>query len=162
MADDRPLQGLLTEVQEGRLTLSMNNNPNYKDRMRANAEEFIYIERDCEGFKLLIRELQVIAREISEHDPWGLGEHDGILTSAGILVGRFRGKGKGADNSVHAILEQHYQIANDLQEIHRIIAQRYVAVDEEFAARYNELAAAPPPGPLGIPHVPNVFSGITA
>ncbi|MEV0047457.1 hypothetical protein AB0H60_28850 [Nocardia rhamnosiphila] len=147
-----PLEDLIAEAREGRLTLDMGNGS--PDTMRVNAEEFVYIERDCEGFKLLIQELQTLAEDISNRKKWDLGEAAGGLVSAETLVSRFRAKGKGAEdaNSVYEILEQHYQIVEDIQEVHRIMAQRYMESDETFAARYNELmASAPPPGALALP-----------
>ncbi|MBF6437877.1 hypothetical protein [Nocardia cyriacigeorgica] len=163
MSDDappRPLEGLLTEVREGRL--SVNFGAGAPDAVRVNAEEFVYIDRDCEGFKLTIQELQSIAKEISLREKWDLGEAHPDLGSAKTLVSRYRAKADGAGdgNSVHAILEQHYQIVCDIQQLHREIAQRYLETDEGFAARYNELTATlPPPGPLTLPPGPNIFGG---
>src|SRR5690606_16815046 len=112
---------------------------------------FVYIDRDCEGFKLLIRQLQRTARDISQREKWDLGEAHPDLGSARILVSRYRAKAEGAEdkNSVGAILEEHYRIVEDIQTLHREIAQRYLETDEGFASRYNELTATlPPPGPL--------------
>ncbi|MEU1955243.1 hypothetical protein [Nocardia rhamnosiphila] len=151
-ATPRPLEDLLTEAREGRL--SVNLGAGLPDSVRVNAEEFVYMERDCEGFKLLIRELQRIAREIFKRERWDLGETSKDLSSAGVLVDRFRTKAQNAEdgNDVHAILEQHYQIVEDIQELHRVIAQRYMETDETFASRYNELmTGAPPAVPLAMP-----------
>lgn len=148
----RPLEDLLTEAREGRL--SVNLGAGSPDAVRVNAEEFVYMERDCEGFKLLIQELQTIAREIRKRERWDLGETSNGLSSASVLVDRFRSKAQDAEdgNDVHAILEQHYQIVEDIQELHRVIAQRYMETDEAFAGRYNELmAGAPPVVPLALP-----------
>jgi hypothetical protein len=155
MSDDtapRPLEDLLTEAREGRL--SVNLGAGSPDAVRVNAEEFVYMERDCEGFKLLIRELQTAAQDIWKRERWDLGEASNDLPSAAVLVGRFRTKAQNAEdgNDVHAILEQHYQIVEDIQELHRVIAQRYMETDEAFAGRYNELmAGAPPAVPLAMP-----------
>ncbi|MGV9925202.1 hypothetical protein [Nocardia rhamnosiphila] len=148
----RPLEGLLTEAREGRL--SVNLGAGSPDAVRVNAEEFVYMERDCEGFKLLIQELQRIAEGISDQEKWDLGERNSNLPSAGVMVGRFRSKAKESEdsNDVFAILEQHYRIVEDIQELHRVIAQRYMETDETFAGRYNELmAGAPPVVPLAMP-----------
>ncbi|MEU1982975.1 hypothetical protein [Nocardia sp. NPDC019395] len=148
----RPLEGLLTEAREGRL--SVNLGAGSPEAIRVNAEEFVYMERDCEGFKLLIRSLQRVAEEIWERERWDLGENSEGLSSADVLVKRFRTKAQNSDdgNDVRAILEQHYQIVEDIQELHRVIAQRYMETDDGFAARYNELmAGAPPPVPLQLP-----------
>ncbi|MFC4125766.1 hypothetical protein [Nocardia rhizosphaerae] len=138
------MQDLLTEAQEGRLSVSFGGG------VRLDAEEFVYIERECQTFIDLIRELQRTATAISEREVWGLGEAVPELTSAQTLVRRFREKGSGSDNSVHAVLEQHYQIVEDLQVLHRTIAQKLQATDAEFATRYNEMMAeTPQPGTPG-------------
>jgi hypothetical protein len=144
-AAPRPLEDLLTEAREGRL--SVNLGAGSSDAVRVNAEEFVYMERDCEGFKLLIRALQRTARDIFNRERWDLGETSANLSSASVLVGRFRSKAQNAEdgNDVHAILEQHYRIVEDIQELHRVIAQRYMETDEAFAGRYNELMAGAPP-----------------
>ncbi|MEU1521615.1 hypothetical protein ABZ413_05330 [Nocardia rhamnosiphila] len=155
MVDDtapRPLEDLMTEAREGRL--SVNLGAGSPDAVRVNAEEFVYMERDCEGFKLLIQALQRMARNIFEREQWDLGEKSEGLSSAAVLVNRFRTKAQNAEdgNDVHAILEQHYRIVEDIQELHRVIARRYMETDETFAGRYNELmAGAPPVVPLALP-----------
>ncbi|WP_280338718.1 hypothetical protein [Nocardia neocaledoniensis] len=144
MSGERPLQDLLTEAAEGRLSVTFGGS------VRLDAEEFVYIERECKTFLDLITELQRTATDISNREVWGLGEAVAELTSAQTLVRRFREKGQGSDNSVHAVLEQHYQIVEDLQVLHRTIAQKFQASDAEFASRYNELmAAVPQPGTPG-------------
>ncbi|MBF6062804.1 hypothetical protein IU500_13515 [Nocardia terpenica] len=144
----RPLEGLINDAKEGRLTVNFNQD------VRVDAEEFAYIERDCQAFKDSIRNIQQIAKEISSQKKWGLGEDQAILTSAQTLVHRFRAKaaivtsGKDSANNVNDILEDHYRIVDDLQELHRTIAQKFVETDQEFAARYNELKANMPPSSI--------------
>lgn len=145
MTDDgkRPLQGMIDAANEGQLSVSFNSD------VRVNAEEFVYIDRDCQAMKDKISELQFIAERIGSREQWGLGEDPGNWIKTGkILVSRFRGKAKGdvSGNSVHAILERHYQIVDSIQEMHRVIAQRYLDTDSEFAARYNEVMASAPQG----------------
>ncbi|MBF6321886.1 hypothetical protein OG935_27060 [Nocardia cyriacigeorgica] len=146
MSDDTPQQalaGLITDATEGRLSVQISGD------VRVNAEEFVYIDRDCTAFKDLIMELQRTATEISDQEKWGLGEDQDPLSSASILVSRFREKAKGSDNSVYSILEEHYKIVDEIQQLHKAIAQRYIDTDETFAARYNQLTAElPPPGPI--------------
>ncbi|NEW36602.1 hypothetical protein GV791_29180 [Nocardia cyriacigeorgica] len=138
-----PFAGLIAEATEGRLSTQLNGD------VQVNAEEFVYIDRDCQAFKDLIVDLQEIARTISDQAKWGLGEDQDPLSSASILVSRFREKAKGSENSVHAILEEHYKIVDEIQQLHKAIAQRYIDTDEAFAARYNQLTAElPPPGPI--------------
>ncbi len=95
-----------------------------------------------------------MAEDIADRDKWDLGEDNPDLPSAATMVGRFRSKAKESEdsNDVFAILEQHYRIVEDIQELHRVIAQRYMETDETFAGRYNELmAGAPPVVPLAMP-----------
>ncbi|WP_019930787.1 hypothetical protein [Nocardia sp. BMG111209] len=145
----RPLADLIAEAKDGRLTVNFNSD------MRVNAEEFAYIDRDCQAFKDSIRSLQQIAMDIHRQQYWGLGEDQAVLTSAQTIVHRFRAKAaivdpsKDTSNNAHDILEQHYQIIDALQELHRTIAQRYMATDQVFAARYNELMADMPPSSIG-------------
>ncbi|WP_433755521.1 hypothetical protein [Nocardia sp. CA-135398] len=136
-----PLASVIKDAQEGNLTVSFSN------EVRVNAAEFVYIERDCEAFKEEIKNLQRIAQNISRREHWGLGETTDGMTSAATLVARFRGKAKivntatDTDNNVYDILQQHYQIVDDIQNLHRTIAQKYMEQDEKFAAHYNELTA---------------------
>ncbi|WP_063045693.1 hypothetical protein [Nocardia pseudovaccinii] len=141
LSSSGPLASAIKDAQDGKLTVS------FSDKVRVNADEFVYIERDCEAFKEEIRRLQRIAERISNRKNWGLGESTDGMISAATLVARFRGKAKIADpatdsnNNVYDILEQHYQIVDDIQNLHRTIAQKYVEQDQAFAARYNELKA---------------------
>lgn len=135
-----PLTNLITDAREGRLGL------------RIEPEEFVYIDRDCERFKTLIQFMQREAEAISliESAQWGIGADNPRLSSAQTLVQRFREKGKGSDNSVHAILEKHYRIVEDIQTLHREIMQRYMQSDEDFANRVNSVLARLPEQPAPI------------
>ncbi|PSR61174.1 hypothetical protein C8258_26980 [Nocardia sp. MDA0666] len=145
-----PLVGLINEAQNGNLTTR------FSDSIRVNADEFVYIERDCQAFKDEIQQLQRIAQNISRREHWGLGESTEDLQSARVLVGWFRGKAMITDpsrdtaNNVYDILQQHYQIVDDIQNLHRTIAQKYMETDQEFAAEYNALMAEAAPSPIGI------------
>lgn len=140
-----PLAGLISEAQDGRLTV------NYNADVRLNAEEFAYIDRDCKAFKQLITTMQQTAQDISDQEHWGLGEDQDILPSAKVMVDWFRSKAaqvdteKGSDNNVYDILEEHYRIVDDIQTLHHTIAQKLIDTDQEFAAHYNEISANPPP-----------------
>ncbi|WP_327099238.1 hypothetical protein OIE68_10810 [Nocardia vinacea] len=146
-----PLANAIKDAQDGKLTVSFSN------EVRVNADEFVYIERDCQAFKDEIQALQTIAHRISDRKNWGLGEATDGMTSASTLVARFRGKAKivnpatDSDNNVFDILQQHYQIVDDIQNLHRAIAQKYVEQDQEFAARYNELKANVETSQIGTP-----------
>ena len=82
----RPLAELITEAQEGRLAV------NFSADVRLNAEEFFYIDRDCNAFKEFIQGIQQTAKDISEQKHWGLGEDQDILPSAKVMVDWFRSK----------------------------------------------------------------------
>jgi len=139
---DKPMQALIDNAKSGQLSMSFNDN------VYVNVEEFVYIDRDCQAMKDKIRQLQALADGISERKTWGLGEDAAWIRSAKILVGTFRSKAKGSadGNDVHAILQQHWEIIDSIQQLHKEIAQRYLQADTDFAARYNELMATLPQG----------------
>ncbi|MEV6140105.1 hypothetical protein AB0L63_29480 [Nocardia sp. NPDC051990] len=120
-----PLASAIKDAQDGKLTVSFSN------EVRVNADEFVYIERDCQAFKDEIQALQTIAHRISDRKNRGLSETTDGMTSASTLVARFRG--------------------DDIQNLHRTIAQKYVEQDQEFAARYNELKANVENSQIGTP-----------
>ncbi|MBF6365031.1 hypothetical protein IU433_07140 [Nocardia puris] len=135
-----PLANLITEAREGRLGL------------RIEPEDFVYIDRDCTRFMELIRRMQREAEAISviENSQWGIGADVAMLTSAQTLVSRFKEKAKGSDNSVHALLEEHYNIVKDIRTLHNVIKDRYIAADAEFAQRVNALLERLPENPTPI------------
>jgi len=145
-----PLASAIHDAKDGKLTVNYDS----KDVV-VNAEEFAYIDRDCAAFKQEIRGLQRIAARISDREKWGLGESTDGLKSAAALVAHFRGKAsiidasKDSDNNIHDILQKHYDIIDDIQTLHKTIAQQYVQQDQEFAARYNQLMANMPPSLIG-------------
>ncbi|MET9210872.1 MULTISPECIES: hypothetical protein [Mycobacteriales] len=148
MADSTPLASLIEQAKNGNLTVGFSNN------IVVNADEFAYIERDCEAFKAKIEDLQLRAQRISERENWGLGEKTDRLNSAQVLVGRFRGKAmivdpaKDSANNVYDILDQHYKIVDDIQILHRTIAQKYREADATFAAEYDRAMANMPASPI--------------
>ncbi|AHH20600.1 hypothetical protein NONO_c58230 [Nocardia nova SH22a] len=144
-----PLATSITSAQEGSLGVKFTGN------VRVDAAEFAYIERDCKAFKEEIRDLQGIALNISRREHWGLGETTQDLESSKVMVGWFRGKAAIVDpsrdspNNVYDILQQHYDIVDQIQTLHRTIAQKYMETDAEFAAEYNSLMANAPASPIG-------------
>ncbi|MBU3068013.1 hypothetical protein KO481_41680 [Nocardia sp. NEAU-G5] len=150
-----PLASLITDAQNGALTVSFGNG--LKKDFRLNADEFAYIERDCIAFKKVIRELQSTATDIANRTDWGLGESNPKLPSAGTVVSRFRSKAANAglptdsDDNLHDILDQHYQIVDDIQTLHHTIAQQFCQQDAHFAAEYNTKMANLEPSPIGTP-----------
>ncbi|WP_245676059.1 hypothetical protein [Nocardia niwae] len=155
MGDDnappsRPMANILNAAQGGQLGIQM------------SAEDFIYIDRDCEYFKISIRKIQASMDLVSAQDHWGLGEGNGDMVSAKTLVDRFKQKAKGADdrNSVHQIMEDHYRIVEDIQEVHRLARDLIMQADSDFAEAFNRLnTTLPERPPVGVqfspPRLPN-------
>ncbi|WP_433727624.1 hypothetical protein ACQP0C_36635 [Nocardia sp. CA-129566] len=147
-----PLANLITEAREGRLTIRM------------DLERFVYIDRDCEYFKLQIQDIQTTMTRISGQEKWDLGEHfpkqgDRDLISAKTMVSRWQMKSKGAgdnsDNSVYAVMESHYKVIEDFQTLFRTVRERITGVDTDQAARYKDLEANLP---QQAPATPKIFS----
>ncbi|WP_433726069.1 hypothetical protein ACQP0C_32115 [Nocardia sp. CA-129566] len=154
MADDttapRPMANMITAANEGQLAIEM------------KPEDFIYIDRDCQYFKDAIRKIQRTMREVSEQQHWGLGENNDRLVSARTLVDRFKKKAKGADdgNSVWEIMEQHYKIVEDIQQVHRTIRERMMQADSDFAAEFTSLETTlPERPPVSLPTGPYILPG---
>ncbi|MFD8245395.1 hypothetical protein [Nocardia sp. NPDC059691] len=155
MGDDsaqppRPMANILSAAKEGQL------------EMRMSAEDFIYIDRDCEYFKSAIQKIQRSMDFVSKQSHWGLGEGDGDMVSAQTLVDRFKKKARGAEdnNNVYQIMEDHYRIVEDIQEVHRLARDRIMQVDSDFAADFNRLnTTLPERPPVGVqfspPRLPN-------
>ncbi|NUP26489.1 MAG: hypothetical protein HOQ44_07305 [Nocardia sp.] len=127
--------------------------------VQMSPEEFIYLERDCETFKISIRQIQRLADEIGDQSHWGLGEANDDLFSARAMVGRYKVKAKGAEdgNSVHLIMEQHFKIVEDIQNVFRVMRDQMMQADSEWAAAFNSLNASlperPPVGPTLGPYI---------
>lgn len=145
MSDDpppRPMANMLTAANEGQISVQM------------TPEDFIYLDRDCQHFKDQIERIQILADQISKQDVWGLGEANDHLISSRAMVGRWKVKARGAPdgNSVYSIMEQHYQIIDDIQCVFRAMRDRMMEADSEFAAAFNSLDATlpdrPPAGPV--------------
>lgn len=155
MSDDnaqppRPMGNILNAAREGQLGIQM------------SPEDFVYIDRDCQYFKDAIRKIQRYMDLVSGQSHWGLGEGNGDMVSAETLVDRFKKKARGAEdrNSVHQIMEDHYRIVEDIQEVHRLARDRIMQVDSDFAADFNRLnTTLPERPPVGVqfspPRLPN-------
>jgi hypothetical protein len=141
---------ILNAAQEGQLGIQM------------SAEDFVYIDRDCEYFKSAIQKIQRSMDVVSGQSHWGLGEGDGDLVSAKTLVDRFKKKARGAEdlNSVYQIMEDHYRIIEDIQEVHRIARDRIMQADSDFAADFNRLnTTLPERPPVGVQFSPPRLPG---
>ncbi|WP_338773246.1 hypothetical protein V7968_17320 [Nocardia vulneris] len=132
MGDDnatspRPMANIITAASEGNLAVTM------------TPEDFVYIDRDCEYFKGVMRQIQRIMAEVSDQKHWGLGEDNAPMVSARTLVDRFKTKARGAKdgNSVWELMEQHYRIVEDIQTVHRTIRERMMQADSDWAAEFN-------------------------
>ncbi|MEU5758766.1 hypothetical protein [Nocardia sp. NPDC047648] len=155
MGDDsaqppRPMGNILNAAREGQLGMQM------------SPEDFIYIDRDCEYFKNAIQKIQRTMDFVSRQSHWGLGEGSSDMVSAGTLVDRFKKKARGAEdlNSVHQIMEDHYRIVEDIQEVHRLARDRIMQADSDFAEAFNRLnTTLPERPPVGVqfspPRLPN-------
>ncbi|MBF6203009.1 hypothetical protein IU483_02635 [Streptomyces gardneri] len=139
------MANMLAAAREGQFSVAM------------KAEDFVYIDRDCNYFKDAIRRIQVIMNEVGRHDQWGLGEKTEGMVSARTLVGRFKKKASLADdrNSVFEILDDHYRIVEDIQDTYKIVRDRMMQADSDFAAEFNRLnTSLPERPPVQLPHGP--------
>ncbi|MFC9435064.1 hypothetical protein [Nocardia sp. NPDC057030] len=134
MGDDtaptpRPMANLLSAVQEGKATVEM------------KPEDFVYIDRDCEYFKGVIRQIQGLAEQVSRQPSWGLGETNDAMVSGRTVVERFKQKAKlaGDNNDVYTTMSQHYKIVEDLQTVHKLARERMMQADSNFAAEFTRL-----------------------
>ncbi|MEU1953893.1 hypothetical protein [Nocardia rhamnosiphila] len=136
-AAPRPMANMLAAATEGQASVTM------------TPEEFIYLDRDCDLFMTLIRQIQQIADDVSRQDVWGLGEANDRLTSARAMVGRYKVKGRGAPdgNGVYEIMEQHYQIVKDIRNVYQIMRDQMMQADSEWAAAFNSLSETLPERP---------------
>ncbi|MFG1792296.1 hypothetical protein [Nocardia sp. NPDC049149] len=140
-ASPRPMANMISAAREGQLAVEM------------KAEDFVYIDRDCEHFKDSIRKIQRTMDLVAQQDHWSLGEQNTKMVSAGTMVGRFKKKARGAEdgNSVYEIMEQHFRVVEDIQEVHRVVRERMMQADSNFAAEFNHLndtLPEKPPVPL--------------
>ncbi|MFR9767367.1 hypothetical protein [Nocardia sp. SC052] len=150
MSDDntpkaRPMANMISAAQEGQFSVEM------------KAEDFIYLDRDCDYFKDNIRDIQSIMNEVARQPHWGLGEQADGMVSAQTLVDRFKKKANLADdrNSVSEILDDHYRIVEDIQQTYRIVRDRMMQADSEFAAEFNRLnTTLPERPPVQLPYGP--------
>ncbi|MEV0338733.1 hypothetical protein AB0H49_06865 [Nocardia sp. NPDC050713] len=142
MSDDseatpRPMANMLNAARDGYLSIAL------------KPEDFVYIDRDCELFKESILEIRRIMNEVARQDRWGLGEGNKEMVSASTVVSRFRSKASGAEdgNSVVKIMDEHYRIIEDIQEVHRLVRERMMQTDSWFADQFNHLNETLPERP---------------
>ncbi|MFI5775578.1 hypothetical protein [Nocardia sp. NPDC051570] len=102
--------------------------------LRADPQAFLTLDRAMRRRKSDIEAIQQLTRTISGHISWGLGEQAAVLTSARVLAQRFREKAAGGPASAEAILQQHWQVADDLQTLFHTIRERLRQTDADFAA----------------------------
>ncbi|AHH21068.1 hypothetical protein NONO_c62980 [Nocardia nova SH22a] len=132
-----PVKALIDDARAGRLSVRM------------DLEKFVYLDRDCNFFKLGIRNIQQLMTQVSQQEHWGLGEghvpDDGRdLVSSKTMVKRWREKSRGSENSVYAVLDSHFQTVDDFQTLFRAIREQITAQDQDLAAQYKQLEATLP------------------
>lgn len=113
--------------------------------LKADPAAFIALEKACTERKAQIRDIQRLLRSIHQQEVWGLGERSDLLTSAQIMVRRFRDKAMTGPNNAYDTLEDHFRVATELQALFQSIRERYEQADAEFAARFKELTLAQRP-----------------
>ncbi|WP_328398099.1 hypothetical protein [Nocardia sp. NBC_00416] len=150
MSDDpapRPMTNMLNAANEGQISVSM------------TPEDFIYLDRDCDHFKKTIQQIQRLAEAVATQSHWGLGEANDELVSARAMVGRYKVKAQGAPdgNGVWEIMEQHYQIVEDIQNVYRTMRDQMMQADSDWAATFTSLNTTlperPPVGPVLGPYI---------
>lgn len=107
--------------------------------LNADPAAFFALEQACADSLAQIERIQQLLRGIYEHESWGLGERSEVLTSAQILVRRFREKAMNGPNNAFDTLAGHYRAVSDLQTLFRTIRASYEETDAEFAARFRQL-----------------------
>ncbi|MEV6430880.1 hypothetical protein [Nocardia sp. NPDC051463] len=137
-----PLANLITEAREGRLTVRM------------DLEKFVYLDRDCEYFKIAILQIQGAMTEVANQDKWGLGEKfekqgDRDLISAKTMVSRWREKSQSTQNpnNIYDVMASHYKVIEDFQTLFRTVRERLTGVDTDQATKYKDLEANLPKQP---------------
>lgn len=119
---------LVGEARAGSLSVSL------------NPTEFAALDEACETFKSAIRDIQFGIREAgSAGVNWGLGDKNPRLTSAASLVGKYQKLATGEGNSLRTVLEEHFQVASEVQTLFKVIREDYIRTDEEFAAKWREM-----------------------
>lgn len=131
-----PLAHLITDARSGALGVRM------------DPEDFARVECECRAFQEVIREIQTSVDEVSQVETWGIGDHPGSrLTSAPVLAARFRTKSRGTPGSFYEVLDEHWQVVEDIRALHAAVRDRLVQADDEFAARLRaELTRLSVPG----------------
>ncbi|NMN97808.1 hypothetical protein [Antrihabitans stalactiti] len=113
-----------------------------------NPTEFSALDAACVAFKDAIRGVQVTMQQAGRAGAqWGLGEDNGRLSSAIDLVAKYRELATGDSNSMHAVLEEHYKVAQEMQTLFQVIRDDYIRTDEEFAAKWREMNTEIESGP---------------
>ncbi|MFC6013459.1 hypothetical protein [Nocardia lasii] len=111
--------------------------------VRMEPEEFARLDRECTEFQTVIGQIQQTMTDISAINTWGFGDNaESGLTSARVMAFRFRDKARGGTDSFYDVLEEHYIIVEEIRVLHQLIRDRFMAADEEWAARFTTEATA--------------------
>lgn len=113
--------------------------PSAETVVAVNPAEFAGIDRACSEFLRVIDQVAALAAEIGDQSHWGLGERDARLISGPALVARLRSTASADEHSIGAAMDAHRRIIADLRRAHRIVHDRMVLADHEWAVRLREL-----------------------
>lgn len=123
-----PIAGLITDAQEGRLSLKM------------DPDKFAEIEYACIQFhENVIQAIQDQLRAVSLMSSFGFGDDSGsALTSASTMARRFREISEGnAGNNFFDVLQEHALIVEQLRQIFAVVRDRYLAQDQGLADQFR-------------------------
>lgn len=104
--------------------------------------EFAGFDRECGEFLRVIDQISVLAGEIGGQEHWGLGEGDARLISGATVVARLRAKAGGEGNSIGAVMVEHARVVAGIRAAHRVVLDRMIVADEEWAGRLRSVESA--------------------
>lgn len=110
--------------------------------------EFAALDEACNSFKKAISKIQFDMRHAGESSVnWGLGDKVHRIESGKSLVAKYQAMATGAGNSLHAVLQEHYDVASEIQTMLQVIRDDYIRTDEEFAAKWRQMNTELEAGP---------------
>lgn len=104
--------------------------------------QFAGFDRGCGEFLRVIDQIRVLAGEIGDQEHWGLGEGDARLISGATVVARLRAKAGGEGNSIGAVMAEHARVVAGIRAAHRVVRDRMIVADEEWAGRLRSVESA--------------------
>jgi hypothetical protein len=109
--------------------------------------EFSALDAACADFMNAISEIETTIAQAGKGAHFGLGENNKRLSSAVTLVEKYQDLATGQGNSLRAVLEEHYQVATEIQTLFQVIRDDYIRTDQEFAAKWREMNTELETGP---------------